>query len=137
MPEAPETSCPGEETLAIFAGGGLAAAAADALEAHLDGCADCAWLVSKLIGDAAAPGSSKGPVVPEVQATQPARYLLRAVAGSGGMGTVYEAEDVRLGRRVALKLLREEGSGRGRRVERFLREARITSLLEHPNIIPV
>jgi serine/threonine protein kinase/WD40 repeat protein len=71
-----------------------------------------------------------------------ARYRLREVIGTGGMGTVYEAEDESLGRRVALKLQREDGpkatgAGARARAERFLREARITAMLEHPNIVPV
>ncbi len=68
-----------------------------------------------------------------------ARYRLREVIGTGGMGTVYEAEDESLGRRVALKLQREDGpeATSKARAERFLREARITAMLEHPNIVPV
>jgi serine/threonine protein kinase/Flp pilus assembly protein TadD len=56
--------------------------------------------------------------------------------GKGGMGAVYEAEDTRLMRRVALKtLLVKEGS---RLVEsRFLQEARIAGTLDHPNLVPV
>ncbi len=64
-------------------------------------------------------------------------YLLLRAVGSGGMGVVYEAEDTRLGRRVAVKLLPAE-IGRDRKAkERFLREARAASRLDHPNLCTV
>lgn len=64
-------------------------------------------------------------------------YKVLGLIGRGGMGEVYKAEDTRLGRTVALKLLVPEAA-RGREAkQRLLREARATSALNHPNIVTI
>ena len=68
------------------------------------------------------PGSSVGP------------YRILASLGAGGMGEVYRAEHVRLGREVALKVLHELTSGNPEYKSRFEREARVLASLNHPNI---
>ena len=64
-------------------------------------------------------------------------YQVTARIGQGGMGEVYLAQDSRLGRKVALKLLIAQFTALGERVRRFEQEARSASSLNHPNIITV
>lgn len=62
-------------------------------------------------------------------------YRILRQIGQGGMGTVYLAEDLRLGRKVALKVMLPEIAGHEKRLQRFLREAKLSSSITHPNII--
>jgi serine/threonine-protein kinase len=64
-------------------------------------------------------------------------YRLEAVVGRGGMSVVYVAEDLRLGRKVAIKLLAPELAGDDRFRERFVRESELAASIDHPNVIPI
>ena len=84
-------------------------------------------IAAHLASDAVAmkPGTLVGP------------YRINALLARGGMGVVYRATDTRLDRQVALKTLAPLGGSDELRVERFVREARITAALDHPNIVKV
>ena len=65
------------------------------------------------------------------------KYLLEELLGSGGMGHVYRALNVRAGRMVAVKILRSEHATNAIIVDRFLREALAANLVRHPNVVDV
>src|SRR5947209_7539022 len=66
--------------------------------------------------------------------TKLGRYEVRSKIGEGGMGEVYLAQDTKLDRKVALKILPAEVSFHRERMDRFIREAKSAAALNHPNI---
>jgi serine/threonine protein kinase len=66
-----------------------------------------------------------------------AGYRIEQVLGHGGMAVVYRAEDTRLGRKVALKLMTTPLTDSQQFRQRFIRESRLAASLDHPNIVPI
>ena len=69
--------------------------------------------------------------------TEIAGYRIESLIGRGGMAVVYRAEDTRLGRKVALKLLTPQLADSEQFRQRFIRESRVAASLDHPNIVPI
>src|ERR1051325_4378613 len=69
--------------------------------------------------------------------TKLGRYEIRSKIGEGGMGEVYLAQDMKLDRKVAIKFLNEQFSKDEDKLNRFVREAKAASALNHPNILTV
>ena len=78
-----------------------------------------------------------GSPVTTVGETIGGKYRLDRLLGEGGMGAVYAAENLNTGRRVAVKVLHGEWTQRPEIVQRFLREARATTTIAHPNVVEV
>src|SRR2546425_9312688 len=74
---------------------------------------------------------------PAMLGTTLGHYRIEAVLGRGGMGEVYRAYDARLDRMVAVKVMAPHSAENTLLVERFLREARAASALNHPHIVTI
>src|SRR4051794_33438385 len=77
------------------------------------------------------------PMPPVTIALRSVKMSPNRLLGTGGMGTVYEAEDPALRRRVALKMMKPNVAALASACERFLREARATAALSHDHIVPI
>jgi tetratricopeptide (TPR) repeat protein len=146
--------CPDDSTFAELIEHALDADRLGAVEAHLDGCADCRRHLSDLsrssLGGAtrssaadltaAEQGTDRG-IGPTAAVDPPrvlgGRYEISRSLGRGGMGEVFVARDTELGRRVAVKLLHNHGRGDGAAQARLRREAQAMARLAHPNVVSV
>ena len=81
--------------------------------------------------------ASAAPVTNVPPSTEIGRYRVLSLLGAGGMGQVYLAEDMSLGRRIALKILPIDSDPHSDRVRRFVQEARLASAISHPNIAQI
>ncbi len=101
----------------------------------LEECPECGICYDSGLGRCAMEGA--GLVSMHMPRTLAGRYHLERRLGRGGMGTVYEATDRALERRVAVKLIREDWVGSDEAAQRFQREARTAAGFAHPNVVTV
>jgi serine/threonine-protein kinase len=92
--------------------------------------------ISESNDDSSAPSKS-GPIPVRIPRLLVGRYRLEKRCGQGGMGTVYEATDMALERRVAVKVIRDDLVSSAKTAERFRLEARATANFSHPNVVTV
>lgn len=94
-----------------------------------------------LSGPVGAPLGSPGLALPTPQLAPPGmlggNFRVDRELGRGGMGVVYEATDLALGRKVAIKRMRDEVSANRRELDMFLAEARLVAQLKHPNLVAI
>jgi serine/threonine protein kinase len=150
QPPVGPSTCPDRQILAAFERGELSADASEPVAAHVESCTACQAALGGLTGTPDAlldglrhvrqavaaqgePTLLTGPPVSALAPAPPGYELLERV-GQGGMGVVHRARDVRLGREVAVKLLRDDYPAGSAVCARFVAEAQITGQLQHPGI---
>jgi serine/threonine protein kinase len=140
--------CLDDDTIAEFLAGELTSDGRHRVDAHLDRCGDCRQLVASLAHHAEAKSESSASSDADVPQARTSDALLRSgeevdhflvqrLVGRGGMGEVYLAQDTKLDRKVALKVVKPELLGSDEAVARFQREARTTARVAHPNIVTI
>jgi len=148
--------CPSAIQLDKYAAGELPPSEVEAIDRHAQECLACAERLAcappfeRLVEDVKEASQAETVVVEQVVHVQPSPpeqdpligqvigdFEVRRLIGSGGMGTVYEAEQISLKRRVALKVLHAPVGARTAGVLRFGREAQAAARLHHTNIVSV
>ena len=133
--------CPAEESILCFVNGVMDDTERAVIAPHLGDCGACAAVIAQLVRDATTSTSTptEDAAAVGVDIAPPERishYRVVERIGAGGMGEVWCAIDDRLGRDVAIKVMRK-GRHDPNAIARFLREARVQGRLEHPSIVPV
>lgn len=137
--------CPDENTLVALAEGGATSETRAVHARHLDECPSCRVTVASLVRLADTSSAALAPTLvsdqPPASAGEPGpgdvvaqRYRLERVVGEGGLGVVWAATHVLTHKAVALKILKFRFPELDKR---FLREARVSGVLRHPNIVDV
>ena len=140
-------ACPSRQQLEQLVNGRLSDFDRSAVNAHVQTCFTCQQTVSNLgQGDSGTrdwnPYPTAGDQAVKAAALPPQlldhpRYKVLELLEVGGMGAVYKAEHRLLERPVVLKLIRQDVLSKPEQVQRFLREAKLTATLMHPNIVTV
>jgi tetratricopeptide (TPR) repeat protein/predicted Ser/Thr protein kinase len=120
-------TCLDDATVLGLVEGRLAAVTLAAVDEHIDSCASCRDVVTLVAGT-----RSSGRVL--ARGDTVGRYVIGDLLGSGAMGRVYSAWEPELDRRVAIKVLIEDGTANR---DRLLREAQAMARLNHPNVVTV
>jgi hypothetical protein len=127
---------PIEEATVVFGGETYYSAALDFGPASVDGW--LSMLIAAELGIPVEDSSASAPHnLPEEIPERLAHYRLLEPLGAGGMGEVYLAEDTKLGRRIAVKILPPNLAAEPERLQRFEQEARALAALNHPNIVTI
>ena len=139
-------ACLDENVVAELLSGSMTAQGRSQAERHLDTCEACRSLVADLAGlvddDEAtrlrphrpAPGAPPRPIE---RGQRIDHFEVIEPIGHGGMGDVYAAHDTKLGRKVALKMVRSQLLSSAETLQRFQREAQATARFNHPNIVTI
>ncbi len=134
------------DTVSAFLAGVLSPTESESVETHLDQCDDCRRLVSEVVrqrrGTHASLGSTDvvpvGTILPAaIGDVIDGRYRIVQLLGVGGMGCVFEAHQVHLNQRVALKFILPSMVTEASAVGRFMREARAAARLRTPHVCHV
>jgi hypothetical protein len=139
--------CVEPELVIAFAAGRLPAESAARVENHLDRCNACRAAVAAVASMDTTRSQTEEVTAPSPGSEEPrsvstfasgdlvaGRYRIARMLGEGGMGEVYEATDLELDTRVALKTIRSQIASDRRAVERFKREITIARRITHPNV---